>query len=61
MNCIKLKKMKLSFKVKKKGIYYVRVKANRVIGEYIGAQGIAEDRILKYGFAFQGKKCLIKK
>lgn len=25
---------KLSFKVKKKGIYYVRVKANRVIGEY---------------------------
>lgn len=27
----------------------------------IGAQGIAEDRILKYGFAFQGKKCLIKK
>ena len=25
------------------------------------SQGIAEDRILKYGFAFQGKKCLIKK
>ena len=25
------------------------------------AQGIPEERILKYGFAFQGKKCLIKK
>ena len=25
------------------------------------ASGIPEDRILKYGFAFQGKKCLIKK
>ena len=25
------------------------------------AQGVSEDRILKYGFAFQGKKCLIKK
>ena len=24
-------------------------------------QGIPEDRILKYGFAFQGKNCLIKK
>ena len=23
------------------------------------AQGISEERILKYGFAFQGKKCLI--
>lgn len=25
------------------------------------AQGVSEDKILKYGFAFQGKKCLIKK
>ncbi|MBR6222175.1 MAG: AAA family ATPase [Lachnospiraceae bacterium] len=25
------------------------------------AQGISEDKILKYGFAFKGKKCLIKK
>ena len=25
------------------------------------AQGIPEDKILKYGFAFQGKKCLIRK
>jgi len=25
------------------------------------AQGVSEDKILKYGFAFRGKKCLIKK
>ena len=25
------------------------------------AQGVAENNILKYGFAFMGKKCLIKK
>ena len=25
------------------------------------ARGISEDRILKYGFAFRGKNCLIKK
>ncbi len=24
------------------------------------AQGIAGDKILKYGFAFQGKKCIIR-
>ena len=25
------------------------------------AKGIPADKILKYGFAFEGKKCLIKK
>ena len=25
----------------------------------LSAQGIPEDKILKYGFAFQGKECLI--
>ena len=35
-----------------------QINENQYVADLI-AQGISEERILKYGFAFQGKKCLI--